>query len=1119
MIRRPPRSTLSSSSAASDVYKRQYQRRVRGTQNRNMDGSHRSSDEHVESDNITVAVRIRPGRDGAHVAGLTSKDTDASKSQLTLEPCLKYPREWQGTFDSTFAPEASQADVYQQCVQPLVQGWFEGYNATVLAYGQTGSGKTFTMGTGGNWEHNGGIIPLAISDTFDRIEQDRSKADFVLRASFVEIHNEKIRDLLDSNVKEVKVVEDVSSGQLLLQGAREVGVNDAASLHRCLERGMAERTTASTAMNSTSSRSHAILTITMEQRQFETDEFKVSKFHCVDLAGSERLERSGATGAAKGEAITINSGLLVIGKVILALVEGKPHVPYRDSKLTRILQDSLGGNSRTAMIACVSGEPQNRAETRSTLEYACRARNIRNKPKINHDPNEGLLARIKRENIELMKEMAELKDKQVNPAMASEFSSMPRAERDAALQSAQEATVRMHDLESSLAELRQANDTSRLHNAQLEQKIKDYAEAVFSAAPGNVDAGTDVRMAEPEETTMQAAAFEMPAVSQEEQPMCVQLYQELNELRAVWRRLGLSGAQQLADCAKIEAAALPLIAEAKNRREIQCQELEPLCAELEAEAQEVAEQLGDAQGCLDAVRETGLLGMQQQLGELTEKLKLVKTERITKSRALLERQMSVLERLVRPDEAAAVLDRQEAVTEKLKQSDLVELEAGTLQLERELQDRTVQVGALMKQIREDWNSVGYSRAEGDPTDQAIATHDMGVIGLEDGAVELLRRKLAEVVEIRAARELEVHGLHERLKATWNAVEKLINIEAEQPVSPASGSSQVSSLFSQLQLEEGAEGFISEHGSLRIADSQACEQKLHELRLVLVEREKPVRKALKDLYSETHSTMDDLEMFFLKIDECDCAVKRSQHLQSQIEEMKTYKESIAALLKLICERDALLRKASEFEEAAENREGRFKGSSLHLLEEEKFRKQFTKRYPRLGEMLRHQICAWEQDQGKVFVYDGLGYKDVLEAEDLSRLGLDLKKVGKAKVVRTKDTTASSLMRANQVSTPTKSTATKSAKNIGTPRGGSALSKSKLASPRGLVPAASPRVAPKRVRTVREAADPPDLSKTAPVGCRALSPVSYTHLRAHETPEHLVCRLLLEKKKKNYMIKDI
>ena len=268
---------------------------------------------------------------------------------------------------------------------------YEGFNATVLAYGQTGSGKTYTMGTGLDVctaNHDKGIIPRAVEHLFNGIAERQREArdrrepipEFKVNAQFLELYNEDIIDLLSeerSKHSQIKIHED-SSGGIYLNGVTTKPVQNIEETLQCLRMGALSRTTASTQMNTQSSRSHAIFTLHVKQHrvtpidqslgeeiveQMNTDlgpqEFETltAKFHFVDLAGSERLKRTGATGERAREGISINSGLLALGNVISALgdkAKRATHVPYRDSKLTRLLQDSLGGNSMTLMIACVS---------------------------------------------------------------------------------------------------------------------------------------------------------------------------------------------------------------------------------------------------------------------------------------------------------------------------------------------------------------------------------------------------------------------------------------------------------------------------------------------------------------------------------------------------------------------------------------------------------------------------------------------------------------------------------------------------------------------------------------------------------------------------------------------
>uniref|UniRef100_A0A7M4F3J1 Kinesin family member 21A n=1 Tax=Crocodylus porosus TaxID=8502 RepID=A0A7M4F3J1_CROPO len=352
------------------------------------------------------------------------------------------------TFDYVFDIESRQQEIYVQCIEQLIDGCFEGYNATVFAYGQTGAGKTYTMGTGFDvniTEEEQGIISRAVTHLFRCIEEKKQAAikqglpppEFKVNAQFLELYNEEILDLFDTtrdidakNKKSnIKIHED-STGGIYTVGVTTRTVNGESEMMQCLKLGALSRTTASTQMNVQSSRSHAIFTIHLcqtrvcpafnttdnriisESSQMNEFETLTAKFHFVDLAGSERLKRTGATGERAKEGISINCGLLALGNVISALGDKSKkatHVPYRDSKLTRLLQDSLGGNSQTVMIACVSPSDRDFMETLNTLKYANRARNIKNKVMVNQDRASQQINALRSEIARLQMELMEYK--------------------------------------------------------------------------------------------------------------------------------------------------------------------------------------------------------------------------------------------------------------------------------------------------------------------------------------------------------------------------------------------------------------------------------------------------------------------------------------------------------------------------------------------------------------------------------------------------------------------------------------------------------------------------------------------------------------------------------------
>ncbi|CAN8264877.1 unnamed protein product [Cochlearia groenlandica] len=381
---------------------------------------------------VRVAVNIRPL--------ITPELLNGCSDCITVAP--KEPQVSIGTHSFTYDFVFGNAgypcsEIYDHCVAPLVEALFKGYNATVLAYGQTGSGKTYTMGTNYSGdETNDGIIPKVMEDIFGRVETTKDSSELLIRVSFIEIFKEEVFDLLDSNSSALHKndggvqaknlsrapiqIRETPSGGITLAGVTEAEVKTKEEMGSYLARGSLARATGSTNMNSQSSRSHAIFTITLEQKKTSScpstmtedvgEDILCAKLHLVDLAGSERAKRTGADGMRLKEGIHINKGLLALGNVISALGDERKrkeggHVPYRDSKLTRLLQDSLGGNSKTVMIACVSPADTNTEETLNTMKYANRARNIQNKAVINRDPAAAQMQRMRSQIEQLQSEL------------------------------------------------------------------------------------------------------------------------------------------------------------------------------------------------------------------------------------------------------------------------------------------------------------------------------------------------------------------------------------------------------------------------------------------------------------------------------------------------------------------------------------------------------------------------------------------------------------------------------------------------------------------------------------------------------------------------------------------
>jgi kinesin family protein 5 len=287
-----------------------------------------------------------------------------------------------------FPPQTTQAAVFATA-KPLIDSVLDGYNGTVFAYGQTGGGKTYTMEGTGKWEGNSqaqGIIPRTVYSIFEGIYSAPQHIEFVVKCSLVEIYNERIRDLLNLEKDNLLIREDRVRG-VFIADVTEVYVDSEKMIFESLDRGGKNRAVGATNMNEHSSRSHMVFILSVEQKNAHTRTVKVGTLNLVDLAGSEKVAKTGSSGTRLDEAKNINKSLSALGNVINALTERKrgDHVPYRDSKLTRVLQEALGGNSKTCLLLSCSPSSFNSAETLSTLRFGARAKLIKTYAKVNQE--------------------------------------------------------------------------------------------------------------------------------------------------------------------------------------------------------------------------------------------------------------------------------------------------------------------------------------------------------------------------------------------------------------------------------------------------------------------------------------------------------------------------------------------------------------------------------------------------------------------------------------------------------------------------------------------------------------------------------------------------------------
>jgi len=328
--------------------------------------------------NIKVVCRVRPLNEAEEKAGSKFVLKFPTDDSVSLGGKVY-------VFDKVFKPNATQELVYNTAAKPIVADVLSGYNGTIFAYGQTSSGKTHTMeGVMGDSVLQG-IIPRIVHDIFSYIYQMEENLEFHIKVSYFEIYLDKIRDLLDISKTNLAVHEDKNRVPFV-KGATERFVSSPEEVMEVIDEGKANRHVAVTNMNEHSSRSHSVFLINVKQENIDSQKKLCGKLYLVDLAGSEKVSKTGAEGAVLDEAKNINKSLSALGNVISALADGnKSHVPYRDSKLTRILQESLGGNARTTMIICSSPASYNESETKSTLLFGQRAKTIKNTVMVNEE--------------------------------------------------------------------------------------------------------------------------------------------------------------------------------------------------------------------------------------------------------------------------------------------------------------------------------------------------------------------------------------------------------------------------------------------------------------------------------------------------------------------------------------------------------------------------------------------------------------------------------------------------------------------------------------------------------------------------------------------------------------
>eukprot|EP01135_Chromosphaera_perkinsii_P006664 Nk52_evm66s554 gene=Nk52_evmTU66s554 len=365
-----------------------------------------------KEENVKVVVRCRPlGEKEVGQGYNVVVDVDENRGVIEIrnpKDNAAAPKPF--TFDSVYGMSSKQIDIYNETARPIVDGVIEGFNGTIFAYGQTGTGKTFTMEGVRKDPELRGLIPNAFEHIYTSIARSQDKQ-FLVRASYLEIYQEEIRDLLSKDQKKKLSLKEKPDVGVYVKDLSSFVVRNSKEINQVMSVGNKNRSVGATNMNEHSSRSHAIFVINVECSEVGLDgdnHIRAGKLNLVDLAGSERQAKTGSVGERLKEATKINLSLSALGNVIHALVDGNStHIPYRDSKLTRLLQDSLGGNAKTVMIANIGPANYNYDETVTTLRYAYRAKEIKNKPHINEDPKDALLREFQEEIERLKKQLQE----------------------------------------------------------------------------------------------------------------------------------------------------------------------------------------------------------------------------------------------------------------------------------------------------------------------------------------------------------------------------------------------------------------------------------------------------------------------------------------------------------------------------------------------------------------------------------------------------------------------------------------------------------------------------------------------------------------------------------------
>ncbi|VAI06841.1 unnamed protein product [Triticum turgidum subsp. durum] len=444
--------------------------------------------------NVQVVLRCRPLSVEEQKANVQSAvSCNDTKREVTVLNSLFKQADKTFTFDKVFGPKSQQRAIYDHAVAPIVDDVLEGYNCTVFAFGQTGTGKTYTMEGEmmqqvGELPASAGVMPRAVRHIFDILKAQ--KAVYSMKVTFLELYNEEITDLLASEDQSrfpedrhkrptISLMEDGKGGSVI-RGLEEIVVYSPGEIYSLLQHGSTRRRTADTALNMQSSRSHSVFSIYIHVKVTTTGNQELMKYgrlNLVDLAGSESIARSGAKEVRAREAGELNKSLLTLGRVITALVEDSVHVPYRDSKLTRLLRESLGGKAKTCIIATVTPSVHCLEETLVTLDYAYRAKSIRNKPEVNQKVRKSPMLKDLYQQMEKMKQDVKAAREKNGIYIPQERFDLEEAEKKTMREKVEHMELSMEKQSKELEKYRSLYIAEQEHRLNLEGQNKELKEA------------------------------------------------------------------------------------------------------------------------------------------------------------------------------------------------------------------------------------------------------------------------------------------------------------------------------------------------------------------------------------------------------------------------------------------------------------------------------------------------------------------------------------------------------------------------------------------------------------------------------------------------------------------